>query len=53
VNFYATAKADGELVWTGTTNTFDAGSTMRVIKELVKIVTKQLETENIIERERK
>jgi hypothetical protein len=26
---------------------------MRVIKELVKIVTKQLETENIIERERK
>ena len=45
VNFYATAKADGELVWTGTTNTFDAGSTMRVIKELVKIVTKQLETE--------
>lgn len=53
VNFYATAKADGELVWTGTTNTFDAGSAMRVIKDLVKIVTKQLETENIIERERK
>lgn len=53
VNFYATAKTDGELVWTGTTNTFDAGSAMRVIKDLVKIVTKQLETENIIERERK
>jgi hypothetical protein len=53
VNFYATAKADGELVWTGTTNTFDAGSAMRVIKDLVKIVTKQLEVENIIERERK
>jgi hypothetical protein len=53
VNFYATAKTDGELVWTGTTNTFDAGSAMRVIKDLVKIVTKQLEIENLIEREHK
>jgi len=53
VNFYATAKPDGELVWTGTTNTFDAGSAMKVIKDLVKIVTKELEKENIIERESK
>jgi hypothetical protein len=51
VNFYATAKPDGELVWTGTTNTFEAGSAMKVIKDLVKIVTKELEKENIIERE--
>jgi len=53
VNFYATAKPDGELVWTGTTNTFDAGSAMKVIKDLVKIVTKELEKENIIEQESK
>ena len=53
VNFYATAKPDGELVWTGTTNTFEAGSAMKVIKELVTIVTKELEKENIIERESK
>jgi hypothetical protein len=53
VNFYATAKPDGELVWTGTTNTFEAGSAMKAIKDLVKIVSKELEKENIIERESK
>jgi hypothetical protein len=53
VNFYSTAKPDGELVWTGTTNTFEASSAMRNIKELVKIVTKELEKENIISRESK
>ena len=51
VNFYSTAKPAGELVWTGTTNTFEAGSAMKVIKDLVKIVTKELEKESIIERE--
>ena len=50
VNFYSTAKRDGELVWTGTTNTFDGGSAMKVIHELVKVVTKELEKENIIQR---
>jgi hypothetical protein len=53
VNTYSTAKADGELVWTGTTNTFDAGSVKRVIKDLVKIVSKELEKENIIQPESK
>jgi hypothetical protein len=48
VNAYNTAKPDGELVWTGTTNTFDAGSVKKVIKDLVKIVTKGLEKENLI-----
>jgi hypothetical protein len=51
VNFYSTAKPEGELVWTGTTNTFESNSAMKTIKELVKIVTKELEKENIIERE--
>lgn len=53
VNFYSTAKPDGELVWTGITNTFEASSAMKRIKELVKIVTKELEKENIIPKESK
>ena len=36
VNSYSTAKPDGELVWTGTTNTFDVGSVKKIIKDLVK-----------------
>jgi hypothetical protein len=50
VNFYSTSKPDGELVWTGTTNVFDAGSAMKVIKQLVKVVSKQLEKDNVIDR---
>jgi hypothetical protein len=38
-NFYSTEKPHGELVWTGTTNTF------KVIKELIKVVIKELENE--------
>ena len=48
VNVYSTGKPDGELVWTGTTNTFDAKSPRKVITELVKVVSKELEKENII-----
>jgi hypothetical protein len=48
VNFYSTAKLDGELVWTGTTNTFDNSSVMKVIKDLVKVLTNELKKEAII-----
>jgi hypothetical protein len=48
VNFYSTAKPDGELVWTGTTNTFDSHSVMKVIKDLVKVLTNELKKEAII-----
>ena len=48
VNFYATTPPDGELVWTGTTNTFEAGSAMKRIKELVKLVGKELERQELI-----
>jgi hypothetical protein len=48
VNTYSTAKPDGELVWTGTTNTFDAGSTKKAIKGLVKVVSKEMEKLEII-----
>jgi hypothetical protein len=53
VNSYSTAKPDGELVWTGTTNTFDVGSVKKIIKDLVKVVSKELEKENIIQPEPK
>ena len=53
MNFYSTAKPDGELVWTGITNTFDVGSAMKAIKELVKIYSKELEKESIISPESK
>ena len=53
VNFYATAKPDGELVWTGTTNTFDASYVKKVIKGLVKLVSQELEKEDIIAKEAK
>src|SRR5580704_12780640 len=36
VNVYATVAPDGQLVWTGTTNEFDASSAMKAIKSLVK-----------------
>jgi len=53
VNFYSTAKPDGELVWTGTTNVFNADSAMKVIKELVKMMTKELEKADVVPRESK
>jgi hypothetical protein len=48
VNIYSTAKPDGELVWTGTTNVFDGNSVMKVIKQMVKMVAKELEKANIV-----
>jgi len=50
VNFYSTAKPNGELLWTGTTNVFEVNSVKKSIKELVKIMTKELEKQNIIDR---
>jgi hypothetical protein len=47
-NFYATAKPSGELVWTGTTNTFDGNSPMKAIKGLVKVVIDALEKDNVL-----
>jgi hypothetical protein len=49
-NFYSTTKPDGELVWTGTTNTFDGNSPMKAIKGLVKVVIEELEKQNVIDR---
>ena len=48
VNFYSTRPPDGELVWTGTTNTFDASSAVKRIKDLSKIICEELEKQKII-----
>jgi len=47
-NFYSTSKPDGQLVWTGTTNTFDASSVMNVIKDLVKVTVKEMEKQGVL-----
>jgi hypothetical protein len=49
VNFYSTAKPEGELVWTGTTETIEVGSVKEAIKDMVKAVTEELEKQKIIE----
>jgi len=47
-NLYFTASADGELIWTGTSDTFNPKSAHKVIDPLVKLVVKQLEQEAIL-----
>jgi hypothetical protein len=47
-NFYSTAKRDGELVWSGTTDTVDPRSTIRAIDGVVKILVKQFENDKLI-----
>ena len=49
VNFYSTAKPEGELVWTGTTENVEVGSVKKAIKNLAKAVTEELERQKIIE----
>ena len=47
-NFYATSKPDGELVWSGTTDTLDPRSTTGAIDGIVKILVKQFEKDKLI-----
>jgi len=47
-NSYSTARPDGQLIWTGTANTFDAKSAMKVIKDLVKLLVEEFEKQGVI-----
>jgi hypothetical protein len=47
-NFYATAKPDGELVWTGTSTTVNPRSVSKAIGDVVKLVVEQLAKGGII-----
>ena len=42
-NLYATTSPDGELIWTGTSDTFNPKSAHKVIDALVKLVVKEFE----------
>ena len=47
-NFYSVTAPDGELIWTGTSDTFDPSSAHKVIDGLVKLVVEQLEKEQVL-----
>jgi hypothetical protein len=47
-NLYAVTPPDGELIWTGTSDTFNPKSAHKVIDALVKLVVKEMETEAIL-----
>jgi hypothetical protein len=47
-NVYATSSADGELVWTGVSDTFNPSSADKVIEGLTKLLVKELQKESVL-----
>lgn len=47
-NLYSTTKQDGELVWSGTTDTVDPRSLTSAIDGIVKLLVKQFEKDKLI-----
>jgi hypothetical protein len=47
-NFYAPTPADGELIWTGTSDSFNPKSAQKVIDGVVKLIVKELKKQNIL-----
>jgi len=47
-NFYSTSKPDGELIWSGTTDTVDPRSATGAINGIVKILVKQFDKDKLI-----
>ena len=47
-NFYSTLKPDGELIWTGTSDTIDPHSPLKAIDAVSKLIVQELEKEKII-----
>src|ERR1700741_1942921 len=47
-NVYATSKPDGDLVWTGVSNSFNPKSAEKVAEGLVKVVPKQMEKDGLL-----
>ena len=47
-NFYSTSKPDGELVWTGVSDSFNPKSAEKVVDGLVKEVPKQMEKDGLL-----
>jgi hypothetical protein len=47
-NVYATSAPDGELVWTGASDSFNPKSAKKVADDLVKLVPKQMEKDGLL-----
>jgi hypothetical protein len=48
-NFYSTAKSDGELIWTGTSDTVNPRTPTKGVDALVKVLIQELERQKIIQ----
>jgi hypothetical protein len=47
-NLYAVASGEGELVWTGITDTFNPSNVKKDIGRLVKLVLKQMQSDGVL-----
>jgi hypothetical protein len=47
-NFYSTEGPEGELVWTGMSDTFNPSSTKKAIDGVVNLVVKELEKQQLL-----
>ena len=47
-NFYSAAKPDGELIWTGTSDTVNPQSPLKAIDAIAKLIVQELQKEKII-----
>jgi hypothetical protein len=47
-NFYAASPPDAELIWTGTSDSFNPKSAKKVIDGLVKLIVKELTKQNLL-----
>jgi hypothetical protein len=47
-NLYVTSGSDGQLVWTGTTDTFNPSNIHKAIKGLVNLVVTQMKKEQVL-----
>jgi hypothetical protein len=47
-NFYAATPPDGELIWTGTSDSFNPKSAQKVIDGVVKLIVKELKKQGIL-----
>jgi len=47
-NFYAATPGDGELIWTGTSDSFNPKSAQKVIDGVVKLIVKELKKQNLV-----
>ena len=47
-NLYVISSQEGELIWTGTTDTFNPSNVHKAINELVKLVVKQMQSNGVL-----